>query len=147
MNLEASTQSLLEQFPNPGKMSISRMERRLERFGQIAFGGFGIVLFAAIVGIIYTVVTKMILTGTQPWVGFLLVLFIVFAALTLTYVVFNEDLKERKKKLNTIFGPRTITDAPPTTDRLLESPYFQPSQSAVEETTDLLPVENKTRKL
>lgn len=144
MNLESTSQSLLEQFPGSAQSSLSQRERRLERFGQFAFGGFGLVLLIAVIGIIYTIVTKMILAGTQPWAGALLVLFIVFAVLTLTYVVFKEDLKDRKKTINTAIDPNRVETR--DTDKLLESPVFEPVPSVIEDTTELLAVEKKTRK-
>src|SRR5687768_18148948 len=78
MNLEPVAQSLLEQFPGGGDPDLIRRERRLERFGQFAFGGFGLVLVAAVIGLIYTIFTKMVLDGQQPWAGILLIAFILF---------------------------------------------------------------------
>jgi len=146
MNLEQTTSALLEQFPARKSVEIDRAERRLERFGQIAFGGFGIVLGIAILGIIYTIVTKMILSGDQPLAGVLLVLFLIFAALTLTYVVFAEDLKEKRKAM--MKNP-TAAEQPADADtgKLLSEPAATPVASVIEDTTDLLPLENKTRKL
>ena len=145
MNLEQTASALIEQFPAGKTEDLDRTERRLERFGQIAFGGFGIVLALAILGIIYTIVTKFIVAGTQPLVGVLLVLFMVFAALTLAYVVFKEDLKEKRKA-----GQKPKPSIPQIdtaeANRLTEGSQL-PVPSVIENTTDLLPVKNNTRKL
>jgi hypothetical protein len=67
--------------------------------------------------------------------------------LALAYVVFNEDLKERRKTLEK--GRRA--DPPPEldvdTNRLLNQPPAGHVASVIDHTTELLPVENKTRKL
>jgi hypothetical protein len=69
MNLEQAATALAEQFPDNARSEIDRKEQRLERFGKIVFGGFGIVVGVAILGILYAIVTKFILAGDQPVVG------------------------------------------------------------------------------
>jgi hypothetical protein len=147
MNLEQISSAITEQYPKGAMVDLDRREQRLERFGRIAFGGFGMVIAIAVLGIIYAIVTRMILSGTQPWAGALLVAFIAFAGLTLAYVFFNEDLKEKRKELT----KRRIADPVPepdaNTNRLLNQPRAGHVASVVEDTTELLTVENKTRKL
>ncbi len=147
MNLEMTSISLLEQFPTAQRASLQKRERMLERFGQVAFGGFGIVLFLAISSIIYWIVTQIILGGKTPleqFGGVLLAFFIIFAFLAITYVVINEDLKERKQKLNPALD-KVLENPGPA--RVLEDKPFEPVPSIVEDTTELLAVENKTREL
>ncbi|HEX6124016.1 MAG TPA: zinc ribbon domain-containing protein [Pyrinomonadaceae bacterium] len=142
INLEPFVQSLLEQLPAGRPDDLAQREQRLERFGRFAFGGFGIVLLIAMAGIIYTVFTRMVLDGQQPWVGILLISFIIFAAMALTYVVFAEDLKERRKKAGRAAAPESPTpelEGPTPTARLLEESRFEPASSVVENTTELLP--------
>lgn len=145
LNLEDTAKSLLAQIPSPKKANLLNRERMLEKFGNFAFSGFVIVLFLAIAGIIYTIITGLILSGRQPLVGILLTAFMVFAALTLTYVVFNEDLKEKKKKLNLPTQKELARSK--ITGKLLEEKPFEPIPSVVERSTELLLTENKTRKL
>jgi len=150
MNLEQTAATLEEQFPARKGVELDRAGRRLERFGQIAFGGFGIVVAIAILGIIYAIVTKMILAGTQPIAGVILVLFLIFAALTLAYVVFAEDLKEKRKEMMKAPAAGTVaadSNLERDTNNLLSDPINKPVPSVIEDTTDLLPVEKKTRKL
>ena len=101
-------------------------------------------LLTAIAAIIYWIITKVILSGESVFGGILLIAFLVFAALTLTYVALNEDLKERKQKAkptlkNEITGKQD-------TAKLLEDKPFEPVPSVTEPSTELLPVINKTRK-
>ena len=147
MNLESTASSLREQYPDSERYELTKREQRLERFGQFAFGGFGIVLLIAIGGLIYTIFTKMVLTGQQPLAGILLSAFIVFAALTLAYVVFAEDLKDKRKRgrAEAIGGPDELR-SPAVTGRLLEEREFVPAASVTENTTDLLPVADRERR-
>lgn len=144
MSLTDISASFLQQFPQGGIANIRKQERMLERFGQIAFGGFGLVLLTAIAGIIYWIVTKVILTGESFWGGILLIAFMVFAALTLTYVILRESINEKKQKFNPQM-PVPELNGPPTAE-LLDQGNFEPAVSVIEDTTDLLPVENKTQK-
>ena len=142
MNLESTVDALRDWTPTQSK-GLQRQERRLEKFGQIAFGGFGIVLVVAVAGLIYTIVTKMVLVGDQPFVGLLLIAFMVFAVLALGYVVFNEDLKEKRKKVGRPL-PNEL-DSPAVTGRLLEEKEFEPVPTVTENTTNLLPVNERDR--
>jgi len=81
MNLSEITGIYLQQFPGGAVAEIRKQERLLERFGQIAFGGFGLVILAAVIGIIYVIITKMILSGANLWSGILVVSVIVLAVL------------------------------------------------------------------
>jgi len=147
MNLEQAATALAEQFPDNARSEIDRKEQRLERFGKIVFGGFGIVVGVAILGILYAIVTKFILAGDQPVVGVILALFVVFAALALTWVVMNEDLKEKRKKRHSSVETPDQLAAKPVTNQLLQEAEATVVNSVIEDTTDLLPIENRTRKL
>ena len=146
MNLEQISAVLTEQLPERDA-DIERREAKLEIFGNIAFVGLGIILAAGIVGILYMIITKMILSGEQPLAGILLANFVVFAGLALTYVVLREDLNDRKKKARTVAGAAPEPDNEIDTNKLLQDPIQEPAPSIVEDTTDLLPVEKKTRRL
>jgi hypothetical protein len=147
MNLEQTAASLLEQFPADQRTDVQKQERLLERFGRIAFGGFGLIVVVAIIGLIYTIITKFVLTGTNIWAGILLAAFIAFAGLTLAYVVLNESLKAKRGKPDTS-SPELEPDAS-ATDRLLGESHFEPAVSVTEDTTHRLTPEtiSKTRKL
>ena len=145
LNLEKSAESLLEQIPSAESAKLLRRERNLEKFGNIAFGGFGLVLLTAVIAIIYLIITKVILSGNSVFGGIMLITFIIFAVLSLAYVVFQEDLKERKQKVNATLQ-NELSEKRETGKLLTETP-FEPAASVTENSTELLLVENKTRKL
>lgn len=145
LNLEKSAESLLEQIPSAESAGLLRRQRNLEKFGNIVFGGFGLVLLIAICAMIYMIFTKMILSGNNIFGGIMLIAFLVFASLSLAYVVLKEDLKEKKQKAN----PALQNELPEKleTGKLLEEKPFEPAASIAENTTDLLYAEQKTQKL
>ena len=100
LNLEKSAESLIEQMPSAQSANLMRREKSIERFGNFALGGFGIVLLTAISAIVYVIFTKMILPGTNVLSGLLLVAFIIFGVLSVIFVIFNESNEERKVKIN-----------------------------------------------
>jgi hypothetical protein len=71
-------------------------------------------------------------------------LFIVFAALSLVYVIYQESTKDRNRPMRV--DGQGILKAPET-GKLLREPSQMPIPSVIEDTTDLLTVESKTRKL
>ena len=145
LNLEKAAESMLEQLPSASSANLLKRERMLEKFGTIAWGGFGTVILIAVGGIIYAIITGMILSGKQPWAGVLLVAFIVFAALSLAYVFLNESLMEKKQKLKSL-GANELIETKNTANLLEEKPV-EPAASVTENSTELLLVENKTQKL
>jgi hypothetical protein len=147
MNLEQTAAGLLEQFPTGSGSSIAKAEVRLERFGRIAFGGLGIVLVVAVLGIVYAIIRNFIIAGDQPLVGVILAFFVIFAALTLAWVVMNEDLKDKRKKRGLSVDSLDSTLAQHDTNKLLTQPADAAVNSVTENTTNLLPVEDRTRKL
>lgn len=145
LNLEGAAASLLEQIPSAEAAELLKRQRNLEKFGNFAFGGFGIVIVIAVSAIIYWVFTKMVLSGENIFGGILLIAFMIFSTLTLAWVIFNEDLKEKKQKVNPTLKNELAESL--DTGKLLEEKPFEPISSVTENTTDLLPVENRTRKL
>lgn len=145
LNLEKTAENLLLQIPSAESAKLLKRERNLEKFGNIVFGGFGVVLLVGIIAIIYLIITKVILSGNSVFGGIMLIAFVIFAALSLAYVVFNEDLKERKQKANPALANELAEGK--ETGKLLEEKPFEPVPSVTENTTDLLYAERKTRKL
>ncbi len=143
MNLEETVISLADQFGD-----LSDGPRKWDAFftnlGKIGFGGFGAIVVIGFFWLIYTIVSKMMIGGAQPLFGLFLVLFLVFAALTLVYVIYNEANKGKKVERKPNATPEL---AAPDTDRLLTNPIREGIPSVIEDTTGLLKVETKTRKL
>lgn len=142
LNLEQTALSLLSQIPSAESAELLKRQKSLEKFGSIAFGGFGVVLLIAVSAIIYLIFTKVILSGNSVFGGILLIAFIVFAVLTLAYVVFNEDLKEKMQKTNPTLLNNKLSEKLDTA-KLLEEKTFVSAQSVVENTTELLTVKKK----
>lgn len=145
MNLEQSVASLLEQFPHGERLDLQKEEKQLAKFGTVAFGGFMVVIAIAIVWMIYLILTKMVLSGTQPLPGVLLIAFIIFAGLSLSYVVWNESLKEKRQKIG--ITPAEGALPPASARELHDASSFIPAASVVEDTTALLDAKLKTKDL
>ena len=134
MNLEAIAEALAVQKPESPMAMIDAEEVRLERFGNIAFTGFAVVILVAVAAIIFLIITRMILSGTQPWTGALLTAFIVFAALTLGYVFWRESIKEKRAAL--LKKGRANLAAQDDPDQAQLNPSsFEPVPSVTERTT------------
>ena len=142
LNLEGTANSLLEQRPDGG---VIFADKRLELFGNIAFGGLGLAGLAAVAALIYTVITKFILTGSGVAFGVIVSLLLIFAVLGLVYVVLNEIRKEKRAKRNRAISSKELEDR--VTARLLEEGEFQAVATVVEDTTELLKARVKNRKL
>jgi uncharacterized membrane protein YvbJ len=146
LNLEKSAESLIEQIPNAQSENLIKQTQLIERFGNFALGGFGIVLVTAVSAIVYVIFEKMILTGANVLTGILLIAFLIFAILSLIFVFFNESLKEKKAKTNPALADELA--GAKDTSKLLEEKHFEPSvPSVTENSTELLFAENKTRKI
>ena len=102
-----------------------------------------IVIGLAVVGLIYAILDKMVFSGDNPWAGILLMNLIIFAMLTLAWVVFREDLKEKRQKARSAAAKEL--EMPVVTGRLIEEREFEPIPTVTENTTDLLPQENSRK--
>ncbi len=142
MNLEQTVSSLSEQYGTDFDKAVAGWDRFFNVLGKVGFGGFLVIAAIGIIALLYTIVTKMILSGTQPWFGIFVAGFIIFAALTLVWVFYNESQKDKKKKLP---AAAVLPEAVPTTGKLLIDPIEKPA-SVTENTTNLLPVEKKVEK-
>ena len=141
LNLEVIGESILSQL-NAGQ--VEPADRRLEMFGNIVFGGLGVVGLAAVSGLIYTVVTGFILSGKGVVFGLIVSALIVFLALALVYVILNEVKKDKSAKRPMPVGEPELKS--PETARLLETGCFEPVPSVVEDTTELLKAEIRARR-
>jgi len=145
LNLEKSAESLVEQMPNAQNPNLLKQTQQIEKFGNFALGGFGVVLLTAVGAIIYFIFSKMILSGANVLAGILIIAFFIFAVLSLIFVILNESTKEKKAKINPVLADE-LTGAKDT-GKLLEEKPFEPVSSVTENSTELLFAENKTRKI
>lgn len=144
MNLEPAAESIRAQFPSGESADLERRERRVERFGQIAFTGFMIVVIIGVIGLMIAILDRFVFSGDQPFVGIGLMAFLVFAMLTLAYVFLREDLKERKHRASVRSQPSEL-EMPVVTARLIEEKEFEPIPAVTEDTTELLPAKVRDR--
>jgi hypothetical protein len=143
LNLESISHSLSRQL-NDG--AVEPADRRLELFGNIVFGGLGVVGLAAVVGLIYTIITGFILSGRGVAFGIIVSLLIVFGVLAIAWVILNEGRKDNAKKQSRAnFRPQPEVGSADTA-KLLQTGKFEPTPSVVENTTELLHVEAASRK-
>lgn len=143
LNLEQSAQSLIEQTPSEKRSELKTAERRLEKFGTIAFGGLGVVGLMAVVGMIYKIFMKFIWDGSSVISGVIFILLLIFAVLGIAYVIFNESLKEKKLAARNPHNEPALKTV--NTAKLLEERQFDSIPSVTEDTTKLLGVEKKTQ--
>lgn len=145
MNIEQTAIELAEQFGDDREDSEKTVDRFFRGLGKFAFGGLGIVILIGIGFLLYTIFMQLILEGSRIEFGIFLMVFIVFAALSLAYVFYNEIKKDRKQSRPSEASQKEFSA--PDTRSLLNEPSQIPIPSIVEDTTDLLTVESKTRKL
>ena len=149
MNLEQIALTLADQFGSDRSVSTQSIDRFFNSLGKVAFGGFGAVILIGIGYLLVTILTRFILDGSQIAFGVFLMLFIVFAALSLVYVIYHESKKDghSPKRAVTQDLPTIPGLSAPDTGKLLSEPVEVPIPSVIENTTDLLSVESKIRKL
>jgi hypothetical protein len=149
MNLEQTSMTLQEQFGSVEGVPSKAVDRFFENLGKFAFGGFGAVVAIGIGFLLYTIFVQMLLEGTRIAFGVFLMLFIVFASLSLVYVIYNESRKDNKaKRAGSSPEPAAPAElAARDTGRFLNESTHMPVPSVLEDTTDLLKVDAKTRRL
>lgn len=145
MNLEQTALTLADQFGAVRNVPSQSIDRFFENLGKVAFGGFGTVLVIGLGFLLYTIFTRFILDGSQVTFGVFLFLFVIFASMSLSYVIYNESRKDRRASKHVEPSVRDLSA--PDTGRFLTESAEMPIPSVVEDTTNLLPVEAKTRKL
>ena len=142
LNLEKTAESLLEQLPTAESATILKRKQLLERFGNFAFIGLATVFLVGISVLSFWILNKMVLSGENVFAGLFLIAFIIFACLSLAWVILNETIKDIKQ------NPAIIKEfEAKDTANLLEEKPFEPVSSVTENTTDFLYTETKTRKL
>jgi RNA polymerase subunit RPABC4/transcription elongation factor Spt4 len=143
-NLESTAESLLVQLNGDPALALRRKQEAAEKFGTVVFTGFGVVVAIGVAALIYTVLTRMVLSGEHPIFGMFLSIFLVFAALSLAYVFRRESLKDQSPSVRP--APGVLSDDLGTLRQLGDAVSFEHAQSVVEPTTELLMIDNKTRK-
>lgn len=143
LNLEPAAKSLLEQMGSSYGDDPTERGRRLERFGNFAFGGFLVAGSLAVLGLIYVILDRMVLSGSQPLMGIFVMFFVIFAVLSLVYVIFRENLSQESPPIKRSAPPELQTAV--STSRLLDESHFQPIPAVTEDTTELLTVSKREK--
>lgn len=145
LNLEKSVESLLEQIPSAKSANLLKNQRNIDRFGTFALGGLSLVVLAGVGYFVWHVIEKFVLTGTNIFVALLVSAFFFFGILSVIFVVLNEIAKDKRKNIEADVKENLI-EPEKETAKLLEEKPFHPIPSVVENSTELLLVENKTAK-
>ncbi|HLM60278.1 MAG TPA: zinc ribbon domain-containing protein, partial [Pyrinomonadaceae bacterium] len=85
LNLEKSAESLMEQLPTAQSASLLKHEKLIEKFGNFALGGIGVVVLFGVTILIYTIIEKFLANGINLYSAILLIAFIIFAFLSLVF--------------------------------------------------------------
>jgi hypothetical protein len=144
LNLEKTAASLVEQIPSAESARLLRHDKLIEKFGNFALGGLGLVIFLAFTVFVYRIIEKYLIGGTNIYFVVLSIGFILFAFLSLVFVYFNESLKEKKTKINSSLANEIKGGK--DTAKILGEKTFEPIPSVTENTTGLLYAERKTKK-
>lgn len=147
MNLLQTVESLAAQFGTGHDAQTAKVENFFNQLGKFAFGGFGAVVVIGIGILLVTTFNKFIGNGSNIMIGVFLMLFLVFAALSLVYVIYNESRKDNQALRKAVEPSNAPEIALRDTGKLLNEPTDLPIPSVIEDTTDLLHVEARTRKL
>lgn len=145
LNLEKSVESLLEQIPTAESANLLKYQRNVDRFGTFALAGLSLTVLVGVGAFLWNVIEKYLLSGTNIYKALFVSAFVFFGILSLIFVILNEIAKDKKKDIEVDSKENAIA-AERETAKLLEEKPFQPIPSAVENTTELLLVENETRK-
>lgn len=144
LNLADISQSFLMQIPSAESAELMRRRKGIERLGEIGLTGLGVVGLFGVGAMIYSVLVKMILSGTNIIGGIIIITFIIFAVLSLVYVIYMKALEETEKSLRR--AKKVEPFEVKKTAELLEEKLFELAARVTENTTELLHAEPKTRK-
>lgn len=149
MNLQLTVESLKAQFGTEFDANTAKAEKFFNQLGKFAFGGFGAAVVIGLGLLFVAIYNKFIGSGENIMVGVFLIMFFVFALMSLAYVIYashKESMKQVNQRISEPHGLQSELSAPDT-GKLLNQSTFEPVPSVVEDTTDLLHVEARTRKL
>ncbi len=129
LNLEEINQNLMKQLESSDVKKKSVAIERLGTVGTIGLLGMGVF---AVLFLMYLVIFRFILSGSTESIvlGAMLLAFLIFASITLSYVILTEMKKENKLKNKHLDFS--------SDSRLLEEKPVEPIISVSENTTELL---------
>lgn len=137
-------ESLLLQLTTVQNAKLSKKESSIENFKNFVLSRFGLGLLIAVFFIISGIFYKVILKDNNVSFGISLIVITVSTVWIILCVSYFQFVKERKAQINPAMTSE-LTDKKET-GKLLEEKPFEPVQSVTENSTELLSVENKTKK-
>ena len=137
-------ESLLLQLTTVQNAKLSKKESSIENFKNFVLSRFGLGLLIGVIFIISGIFFKVILKDNNVSFGISLIVITVSTVWIILCVSYFQFVKERKAQINPAMTSE-LTDKKDT-GKLLEEKPFEPVQSVTENSTELLSVENKTKK-
>ena len=127
---------------------LAKAEKYLNRFGIVAFGGLGVAVMFGVGYLFSRIFVKMILEGSTSHMilGILGMLGILCALAALAYVIANEMLKDKRRKIAGVKEGSELSGGVDT-GKLLDPAVSQSVSSVTEHSTELLHEKVRTRKL
>jgi zinc-ribbon domain len=143
LKLDAISHAVAAQFPTKEYAELQKRKELFEKLGIFSLSGFGVIGIAFLIAIVGYY--KMILFGADVifWSGF--AAFTVFGLLSVFFFNYPK-LFMKFEKVNPRLSPDDQEQFSQPTNKLLEDKPFEPIASVTENSTELFPVENKTRK-
>jgi uncharacterized membrane protein YvbJ len=144
LKVDAISQLVAEQTPTQEYAKLQKRKELFEKLGIFSISSFGLMGIGFLLWkVMYY---KMILFGAEAifWSAF--TVFIIFGLLSVFFFNYPK-LFMNFDKLNPRLAPAENEKVANPTNKLLEEKPFEPVPSIVENTTDLLPIESRTRKL
>lgn len=107
LNLEDIGRSLALQVPAGGETHLERKKASIEKIGKVGLIGLGSVGLIGVAAMIYSIATKFILSGTNIAAGIIFIALLIFAVLSLVYVIGMKSLEDERKSHRT---PPIVSD-------------------------------------
>jgi hypothetical protein len=143
LKLDAIRQAFAEQKPTGEFASLRKRRELFEKLGIFTLSVFGFIGFTFLLSI--AVYYKIILFGADAIFGAGLGAFIVFGLFSLFFFNYPKFFM-KFDKIDLQIAPAEEKRISQPTNKLIEDKHFEPVPSVVEDSTEKLPIENKTRK-
>ena len=143
LKLDVISQAVAEQTPTKEYAELQKRKELFEKLGIFSLSSFGLIgLTFLLAKVVYY---KLILFGADAlfWSG--LVAFFAFGLLTVFFFNYPK-LFMKFDKINPRLSPNEEKQISQPTQKLIEDKPFEPAASVTENSTELLPIKNKTRK-
>jgi hypothetical protein len=144
LKLDTITRVVAEQFPTKEYALLQKRKALFEKLGIFSLSGFGLIAISFLFAVV--IYYKMILFGPNVlfWSGF--AAFAVFGLLSVFFFNYPK-LFMKFEKINPRLPPPEQAQISVPTNQLLEEKSFEPIGSITENSTELLHIERKARKL